>query len=115
MSESPKKIGMVEMFFMLILVVAVDAIEAAAGAGMAIPVIGPALVMAGWVVGIIGTGIMTVWLYFKGVKLNRFFVGALVNFFPFLNIFPSLLIGLIATFVQIKAGEALHKEAPTNA
>lgn len=107
------KINTAEKVFMLLLAGSADAAEALGTAGLAIPLIGPALPIAAWFYGFIISAILLFWLTMKGVSVGWMLGGSGIELMPMINSLPARTAAMIATIVEDglppKAKEAVGK------
>ena len=94
------KINVVEGMFMLILAGSADAVEALGTAGLAIPLIGPALPIAAWFYGLIISAILLFWLIMKGVSVGWMLGGSGIELIPMINSLPARTSAMIATIIE---------------
>ncbi len=99
MNKEPK-ISIVEMIPMVIIVLTADIAEILATAGIALPVIGPALPVIAWFYGFTVSAIIIFWLIMKGVSVKWFLGGSGVELIPVLNSLPARTAALAATFIE---------------
>lgn len=104
------KISLVEKIIMVQLAVIADVTEALAALGIAIPVIGPALPMIAFFIGLSISAILIFWLIMKGVQPRWFLAGSGIELIPIINALPTRIAALAITFIE-DSGPPIVKQA----
>lgn len=98
--DKSSKISLVEKILMMELAIIGDLSEALAALGIAIPIIGPALPLIAFIIGLTISSILTFWLIMKGVSVKWFLGGSGIELIPIINALPVRIAALAITFIE---------------